>query len=124
MTHPMAMEPPEDGDAVEGLPSADIAAPQLAAIQHRYEEAKAVIIEPRSTALHPATEEIDVDAVKPPVPHEATPPTEAMSTAARFLAEQQITLAPTPHRHTLPSGPRRWWRAVRAALHGAVPLPR
>jgi hypothetical protein len=110
MTHP---------EAVEDVAGADIAAPELAAIQNRYEEAKAVIIDPGSP-LYPATEAIDVHAVMPPVPHAATPPTEAMSTAARLLAEELVTEEARPS--AVSPGPRQWWRAVRVALQGAVPV--
>ena len=125
MTHPTSTEQTQGGDAVENFVIDDAAAPQLAAIQQGYEEARASIIDPTRAPLnwvhdpadpHPDTEAIDVDAVPPPVPHDATPPTEAMSMAAKHLAELQAMgeEAPPAHRSTRPAdvlGLRRWWRA-------------
>ena len=125
MTHPTKTEQVPVGDAVEAVAPAEEAAPQLAAIQQGYEEARACIIDPTRAPLnwiydpadpHPATEAIDVDALPPPVPHEATPPTEAMSLAAKYLAEQSVldeaaSSAPTSTRAADSSGLRRWWRA-------------
>jgi uncharacterized protein (DUF1800 family) len=88
---------------------------ELAAIQHRYEEAKAVLHDP----AYPLTEEIDADAIRPPVPHDATPPTEGMSTAARLLAQEAVTERRRPS--AAAAGPRRWWQAVLAAFAGAAP---
>jgi len=105
-------------EVVEGVTGADLAAPELAAIQHRYEEAKAVLHDPG----YPLTEEIDLDAVKPPVPQHATPPTEAMSTAARLLAQRLV--AERAGQSAVAAGPRRWWKAVRAAFPRAVPVAR
>jgi len=125
MTQPTSTEQTQDGDAVQNFVVDDAAAPPLAAIQQGYEEAKASIIDPSRAPLnwvhdpadpHPATEEIDVDAVPPPVPHDATPPTEAMSVAAKQLAEQPLTGAGASPAHASPRtadflGLRRWWRA-------------
>jgi hypothetical protein len=125
MTHPTSTEQAQDGDAVQNFVIDDAAAPELAAIQQGYEEARASIIDPTRTPLnwvhdpadpYPATEAIDVDAVPPPVPHDATPPTEAMSVAARQLAEQQAVgeaadPAQASTRAADPFGLRRWWRA-------------
>jgi len=97
----------------------------LTAIQQGYEEARASIIDPTGAPLnwihdpanpHPATEEIDVDAVPPPVPHDATPATETMSVAARQLAEQGLpgqaaALAPTSPGAAGLTRLQRWWRA-------------
>jgi hypothetical protein len=89
----------KDGDAVEGMARADIAVPHLVAVQRRYEEAGAHIVTPAPSSSHstpsssdryPETEEIDVRALKPPVAHIATPPTEAMSLAAILLAERSV----------------------------------
>ena len=125
MTHPTSTEQDQDGDAVANFVIDDAAAPQLAAIQQGYEEARASIIDPSRTPLnwihdpadaHPDTEAIDLDAVPPPVPNDATPPTEAMSVAAKHLAEQQILAEAAPSAQTPPPpgdflGFRRWWRA-------------
>jgi hypothetical protein len=157
MTQPQAVEERQGGKTVE------IAAPQLAAIHTSYEEARACIAGLASssgraaqdvTDPQPDTEAIDIRMVKPPAVHEATtPPTTAMSVAARFLAEQPNfegvrspadASGPRPQRHEascpregdmqaphLRTGrpvvahrPRRWWRAIRTTLPGAVPVPR
>jgi hypothetical protein len=57
-----------------------------------------------------------VDALPPPVAPDATPPTEAMSVAAKCLTEQQVageSAAPpvTSTRAADSFGLRRWWRA-------------
>lgn len=154
MTHPEAVEGLQDGRT-----TVVNAAPQLAAMQHNYEGARAFIAglvgSSRDPAQHdaephPDTEAIDIRLVKPPAACEATPPTAAMSVAARFLAEQPIIegicsrvdpTGPTPQRHTTTCHegqeahiqteapgeshrPRRWWHAVRASLPRAVPAPR
>ena len=125
MTHPASTEQTPDGDAVENFVIDDAAPPPLAAIQQGYEEAKASIIDPTRAPLnwvhdpadpHPDTEAIDVDAVPPPVPQDATPPTEAMSVAAKHLAEQQAMGEEAPPAHASAHtadflGLRRWWRA-------------
>ena len=106
MTHPNAV-PPTAVDASE-----------LAAIQHRYEEAKAVLHDP----AYPLTEEIDADAIRPPVPHDVTPPTEGMSAAARLLAQESVTERGRPSAAV--AGPRRWWQAVLATFADwAGPIP-
>jgi hypothetical protein len=124
MTNPTSTDHTQDGDAVENFVVDDAAAPQLAAIQHGYEEARASIIDPSDAPLnwvhdpanpHPDTEEIDVDAVPPPAAHDEPPPTEAMSVAAKYLAEQQASGAWSPahapaHRARA-FDLRRWWRA-------------
>ena len=88
------------GDAVEQVARAEAAVPSLAAVQRRYEEAGANIVAPTPAssyaapdggARYPATEEIDVRALKPPVAQVATPPTEAMSLAAILLAGQLVS---------------------------------
>ena len=99
MTHPMTVEDPQDETAVEEL-DCDFAGPLLAAIQHSYEEAKACIDDvarsswpatPDGTQPHPGTEKIDLRLVRPPVVRRATtPPTAAMSLAARVVAEQPV----------------------------------
>jgi hypothetical protein len=125
MTHPTSTDQAHDGDAVENFVIDDAAAPQLAAIQQGYEEARASIIDPTIAPLnwvhdpanaYPETEAIDVDALPPPLPHDATPPTEAMSMAAKHLAEQDAmeeaaASAQTSPRAGDPLGLRRWWRA-------------
>jgi hypothetical protein len=125
MTQPTSAEQAQGGDAVQNFVIDDAVAPQLAAIQQGYEEARASIIDPTRAPLnwvhdpadpHPATEEIDVDAVPPPVPHEATPDTEAMSMAAKHLAEleamgEEASPTGTSVRTSDPLGLRRWWRA-------------
>ena len=73
--------------------------------------------------LYPATEEIDVRALKPPVAHNATPPTEAMSIAAKFLAEQLVSEEMRASAEGLP-GEQGYWRAARTALHRGVQAPR
>ena len=116
MTHPMAVEELLDDKAVEELAGDEIALSLLAAIQHSYEEAKACIDDPdRSswpatpdgTEPHPGTEKIDLRLVKPPaVRAVTTPPTAAMSLAARVVAEQPVSdgvgssAASGPQRHT------------------------
>ena len=176
MTQPEAVEEfhhaesAEEGQEVEGIEKGqggeaeevaggDIVAPQLAAIQHSYEEARACIASSRYAAddvtnPHPDTEKIDLRLVKSPAVQEATtPPTRAMSVAARHLAESPVTdgrrsraeadgsrqqghtascpsedETQAPHLHTdLPvvtHPSRRWWRAIRSTLPGTVPLPR
>jgi hypothetical protein len=123
MTHPTSTDQAQGGDGGGNFVIDAAAAPQLAAIQQGYEEARASIIDPARAPLnwihdpadpHPDTEAIDVDALLPP-PHDATPPTEAMSVAAKQLAEQQAlgepAPAPAPTRTADFLGLRRWWRA-------------
>ncbi len=143
MTQPVVVEVRQKGSTVEGGRGggADVVAPELAAIQHRYEEARASIAglsdgsgdaaqdlaEP-----YPETQAIDVRLAKPPTAHNATPPTTGMTVAARLLAEQpedescpeaqaparSADRAPAPARH---GG---WWRAIRITLPRAVPMSR
>ena len=158
----MTVEEGQRGKAIEQGSGGDIAAPQLAAIQRNYEEARAYIAGLAYSSWHgaqdvtdpyPDTEEIDIRLVKPPAVHDAsTPPTTAMSVAARFLAERPVieeVRSPenqrgprsephaasrtweaemrAPHLHTdLPvvHRPRRWWRATRTTRLRAVPAPR
>ena len=68
---------------------------QLAAIEHRYEEAKAALHD----TSHPLTEAIDADAIKPPVP-------------TRHSARV---------RRASWNGPRRWWRALRRTASSPFP---
>ena len=152
MTHPNVVEEREDGHPIV------VTAAQLAAIQHSYEKARACIAGLAGSSghggrpdadPHPDTEAIDIRLVRPPAAYEATPPTTAMSVAARSLAERPIVegtpprvdpSGPTPERHTTrhgvrashiqtqashdARGPRRWWRAVRTSLPRAVPATR
>jgi hypothetical protein len=130
----------QDGEAVEGDAAADTAAPHLAAIQHSYEAAKANIVDPAPVWSQadddepfPATEKIDGRMVTlPPVPDEAAG-TEAMSVAARLVAEQlaveeAASPASGPGKPEAPSAEvprrRRWWRAIRSAPDVAVPEDR
>ncbi len=152
-----AIEQGQGGEA-EDVASGNIVAPQLADIQHSYEEARASIAglarssrhaEEDVTNPHPDTEEIDLRLAKPPVvEEEATPPTTAMSIAARHLAERPVVdggcspamangptaeghggsgpreeAMPAPHRLTDPPAgvhmSRRWWHAIRTTLPGA-----
>ena len=124
MSHPTTSQQAQTGDE-PNVASADAVLPPLAAIQQGYEEARASIIDPTRAPLnwihdpenpHPATEEIDVDAVPPPALRNPTPDTEAMSVAAKYLAEQQALGEETApaQRSTggaLSAGVRRWWRA-------------
>jgi len=124
MTHPTTSQQAQTGDA-PNVASAEAVLPPLAAIQQGYEEARACIIDPDRAPLnwvhdpenpHPATEAIDLDAVPPPALSNPTPDTEAMSLAAKYLAEQQAlgeeeARADTSPRATVSSGVRRWWRA-------------
>jgi hypothetical protein len=151
------VEERQDGMTVE------IAAPQLVAIQHSYEEARACIAGLARSSWHasedvadpyPDTEAIDIRMVKRlAVPEATTPPTTAMSVAARFLAERPLSdgvpssaeaAGPTQDRHSAPCPrdgevqaphvdteapvdvhrPRRWWKALRVPLPKAVPAQR
>jgi hypothetical protein len=125
MTQPTTSHQIRTGDSDANVVSDEAVLPPLAAIQQGYEEARASIIDPASAPLnwvhdpadaHPDTEAIDVDALPPPVPHDATPPTEAMTVAAKHLAEQQILdEASLPAKSSPRTGDllglRRWWRA-------------
>ena len=124
MTQPTTSQQAQPGDA-PNVASADAVLPPLAAIQQGYEEARACIIDPDRAPLnwvhdpenpHPDTEEIDLDAVPPPALSNPTPDTEAMSLAAKYLAEQEALGEEAPPAETAPggalsSGVRRWWRA-------------
>jgi len=124
MTHPTTSQQAQTGDA-PNVASAEAVLPPLAAIQQGYEEARACIIDPDRAPLnwvhdpenpHPATEEIDVDAVPPPTLRNPAPDTEAMSVAAKYLAEQQALgeeAAPAQPSTggALSASVRRWWRA-------------
>ena len=135
------------GAEAEDVASGDIVAPQLADIQQSYEQARASIAglagpsrhsAENVTDPHPDTEAIDLRQAKPPVvEEEETPPTTAMSVAARHLAERPVVdggcspakaNGPRADRSTdLPGGAqpsRRWWHAIRSTLPGAVPVPR
>ena len=140
MTHPTAIwrlrdnttvEHGQDDGAGEG---ADAVAPTLAAIQNSYEEAKANIVDPAPPWPSPAdggeplpaTEKIDLRGVTLPTVPDGTRGTEAMSVAAKFLAEQQVVeqgtspaSGPAPDASSAaPAGRRGWWRGIRTALHG------
>ena len=149
MTQPVVVEVRQESSTVEERPAgeagarsgADVVAPELAAIQHRYEEARASIAglsdgsgdaaqdlaEP-----YPETQAIDVRLAKPPTAHSATPPTTGMTVAARCLAEQpegeSCPEAQAPHRSPdrapAVGRPGAWWRAIRITLPRAVPLSR
>ena len=124
MTHPTTSQQAQTGDA-PNVASAEAVLPPLAAIQQGYEEARACIIDPDRAPLnwvhdpenpHPPTEEIDVDAVPPPTLSNPTPDTEAMSVAAKYLAEQQAlgeesAPAQPPTGGAFSASVRRWWRA-------------
>ena len=111
----------------------DTASTHLAAIQYGYEEAKAGIIEPANfisddLGAFPGTEKIDVPTVGLPAVPAGASGTEAMTVAARRLAEQFAAEEPgfqpsgTEPRPASP-GRRSWWRGVRRALQGVVPPP-
>jgi hypothetical protein len=135
MTQPVVVEVRQKGSTV------DLVASELAAIQHRYEEARASIAGLadgcRDAAQdlaepYPETQAIDVRLAKPPIAHSATPPTTGMTVAARCLAEQpegeSCPETQAPHRHAdrAPAPPRHggWWRAIRITLPRAVPMSR
>jgi hypothetical protein len=135
MTQPVVVEVRQKDSTV------DLVAPELAAIQHRYEEARASIAGlaggSRDAAEdlaepYPETQAIDVRLAKPPTAHSTTPPTTGMTVAARCLAEQpegeSCPETQAPHRHAdrAPAPPRHggWWRAIRITLPRAVPVSR
>jgi hypothetical protein len=141
LTHPTAIHLFEDNHAVEeatggatvgGAADADTAAPNLAAIQLSYEEAKANIVDPAPAWASetddgepfPGTEKIDVRTVQLPAVPDGTRGTEAMSVAARSLAEQlaaeeaQPRAAGDPASGTAAPGRRGWWRSIRTVLTG------
>jgi hypothetical protein len=101
MTQPTRAEQTQGIESAENFVIDHAAVPQLAAIQHDYEEARASIIDPTRAPLNwvhdpadpcPETEAISVDTVPPPIPGEELPPTTSTGTTD-FL------------------GLRRWWRA-------------
>ena len=131
MTRSMAIAELQDEDAVEALDDDEMAAPILAAIQHSFEEAMASIDDlaraPWIEPPPPGTEKIDLRRVTlPAVPVVPTPPTEAMSLAARALAEHPVEDRASPSTTASVSGSRgqedapepaaprrrrpRWWR--------------
>jgi len=123
LTQPTATHRFEDNQAVDT--AQDIAAPNLAAIQHSYEDAQANIVDP-----FPETEKIDVRTVQLPAVPDGTPETEAMSVAARFLAEELASekeqlASRTPALPESPpatsTGRRHWWRGMRSARRGTAP---
>jgi hypothetical protein len=163
MIQPLVVEERQQGTTVEKgqageaqeAPGGELIAPGLAAIQHRYEEARANIAglsdglwdaAQDPTDPHPDTEAIDIRLVQPPTAYTATtPPTTAMSVAARYLAEQsEDECRPTHERHTASSlrddemqaqrrhadgslvshRSRRWLRVIRFTLPQAVPASR
>jgi hypothetical protein len=159
MIQPLVVEERQQGTIVEKrqvgeaqeAAGGDLITPGLAAIQHRYEEARANIARLWDAAEdltdpHPDTEAIDIRLVQPPTAYTTTtPPTTAMSVAARYLAEQpEDESRPGLERHTASSPgdddmqarrrpadgpllshrPRRWLRAIRFTLPHAVPAPR
>ena len=101
----------------------ETASTHLAAIQFGYEEAKAGIMEPANFVcdeVFPGTEKIDITSVGlPAVPAEESA-TEAMTVAARRLAEQladeDTGFQPSGAEPAQPAGRPSWWRAVRRAL--------
>ena len=101
----------------------ETASTYLAAIQIGYEEAKAGIMEPAnfvSDVAFPGTEKIDITEVGlPAVPAEVSG-TEAMTVAARRLAEQLASedegFRPSSAEPAGPAGRPSWWRTVRRAL--------
>jgi hypothetical protein len=123
--HDKGVEEAQHGGTVEGVADADTAAPNWAAIQDGYEQAKANIVDP-----FPDTEKIDVRAVQPPAPTGSLPGTEAMSVAARSLAELLVVEgAASPARGPAPATAspvashrrRGWWRRIRSTMHGILP---
>ena len=163
MIQPLVVEERQQGTTIEKgqtgeaheAAGGDLIPPGLAAIQHRYEEARANIARlsdglwdaaEDSTDPHPDTEAIDIRLVQPPTAYTpATPPTTAMSVAARYLAEQsEDESRPRLERRTASSSrdeemqtsrrhadgplaldrPRRWLRAIRFTLPQALPAPR
>ena len=142
MTHPTTIWLLKGNEAVEHGQDGETsdAAPNLAAIEHSYEQAKASIVDPAHSATcaderepYPETEMIDVRAVALPAVPDGTSGTEAMSVAARFLAEQLVreelgSPESAPARPQAPPAPspgrRGWWRGRRTALHDAVPEAR
>jgi hypothetical protein len=132
LTDPTVIHRFEDNEAAV---QAAEAAPHLADILRSYEEAKANIVDPAPAwpadegEAFPGTEKIDVRTVGLPAVPEGTKGTEAMSVAARFLAEQLVRehghgadgSQPAPAQGPAAPEPRGWWRSVRAALQGSAP---
>jgi hypothetical protein len=130
LTDPTVIHRFEDNEAAV---QAAEAVPHLADILRSYEEAKANIADPAPSwpadegEAFPGTEKIDVRTVGLPAVPEGTKGTEAMSVAARFLAEQLVRedghgaggIQPAPAQGPASPEPRGWWRSVRAALHGS-----
>ena len=103
----------------------ETASTHLAAIQIGYEEARAGIIEPANfvsdeVAAFPGTEKIDVTSFGLPAVPAGESGTEAMTVAARRLAEQfaaeDAGFRPSGAQPVQPAGRPSWWRAVRRAL--------
>lgn len=149
MTQPVVVEVRQKGSTVEErqadeagvMGGDDVVVSELAAIQHRYEEARASIAGLSDGYVdagqdladaYPETQAIDVRLAKPPTAHSATPPTTGMTVAARCLSEQpegeNCPEMPAPHSHAdHASAPQRhggWWRSIRITLPRAVPLSR
>ena len=135
MTDPTVIHRFEENEAAV---EATAVAPHLADILRSYEEAKANIVDLAPSwpspadegAAFPGTEKIDVRTVGLPAVPEGSKGTEAMSVAARFLAEQMVRedresgeggTTSMPERGPASPEPRGWWRSVRAVLHGPAP---
>jgi hypothetical protein len=107
MTQPTRAEQTQGDESEENFVIDDAAAPQLAAIQQDYEEARASIIDPTRAPLnwvhdpadpYPETEAIGLDAVPPPIPDDAHAPTEDLPATTSTGTTDFLGL-------------RRWWRA-------------
>ena len=132
MTDPTVLHRFENNAAVAGSPAvADRVEPHLAAIQRSYEEAKSNIVDPAPSwpsaadegEAFPGTEKIDVRTIGLPAVPDGSSGTEAMSVAARRLAEQlaaEDEEPPVRRTGQAPASaePRGWWRSIRSALHG------
>lgn len=133
MTRPTAIDPRHDGGAaVEEVAWVDTAAPHLAAIEHDYQEAKANIVDPARFPSYPpltcrdplpATEKIDVRAVRPPVPDRAVRAVGTRGVAARSRADRPVTggmrsPAGPPVRQRLAR--RRSWGGIRTAFQALL----
>ena len=130
MTNPTVIHRFQDNEAVAAAPGAATAEPHLAAILHSYEEAKANIVDPAPPWPSPAdggdpvpeTEMIDLSRVGLPVVPDGSRGTEAMSAAARVVAERSVLEEagppatdsdPGPEPGTASPGRRGWWRGIR-----------